>query len=170
MNVLACVLPAAMLASLVCGAVKKIDIYESFANGVKQAVELIAGIFPYVATILVMTELCRASKIDKLIINALSPLFELLQIPAELTELILLKPFSGSGSLALLSEIFDTYGADSYLSRCAVCIYASSETVFYISAVYTSACKKKSCGLAVAASITANVLSSSLACIICKIM
>lgn len=170
MKYLDCILPAAMLISLVCGVIKKVDVYESFACGVKQTLELVSGIFPYIATVLVMTELCKASGVDKIIIKTLSPLFDYLHIPEELTELMLLKPFSGSGSLAVLSQIIERHGADSYLARCAACIYASSETVFYLSAVYTSACKKKGVGLAVAASLSANVLSASLGCFLCKIM
>lgn len=170
MKYLACILPAVMLLSLVCGVIKKVDVYESFASGVKQTIELVSGIFPYIATVLVMTELCKGSGVDKIVIKTLSPVFEFLHIPEELSELMLLKPFSGSGSLAVLSQIIERHGADSYLARCAACIYASSETVFYLSAVYTSACKKNGVGLAVAASVTANVLSASLGCFLCKIM
>ena len=123
--------PALILLTLFYGAVKKVDLYESFASGIKQTLDLLVGIFPYVATILVMTEVAAASGMSDFVTQKLSPVFKFLGVPPELTGLIMLKPFTGSGSLAMLSEVFKTYGADSYVSRCAACIFGSSETTFY---------------------------------------
>ncbi len=170
MNLYAYILPAFTLFTLVCGIIKKVDLYEGFAEGVKQTITLLAGIFPYVCAVLVMTEIVEKSGVGKIITDALSPFFSLLGIPKELTGLILLKPFSGSGSLALLSEVFQKYGADSYIARCAACIFGSSETTFYISAVYFSACKNKKAGLSIIISLVSCFLSAILACLLCKIM
>jgi len=170
MNFYSYILPAFTLLTLFCGIIKKIDLYESFAEGVKQTVSLLAGIFPYLTTILIMTEVASASGLSEFLIGLLSPLFSTLGIPEELTGLILLKPFSGSGSLALLSQIFEKYGVDSYISRCAVCIFGSSETTFYVSAVYFSACKKKKAGLAITVSLISAFISAIFACLLCKIL
>lgn len=163
-------LPVFILVTLACGIIKKVDLYESFAQGIKQTISLLAGIFPYVATVMIMTEVAKACGAVKEITQVLSPLFKTLGIPSELSGLILLKPFSGSGSLAVLSELFAKYGADSYISRCAACIYGSSETTFYVSAVYYSACKNKTAGKALIVSLFSALLSAIFACIICKIM
>ena len=162
--------PALILLTLIYGAVKKVDLYESFASGIKQTLDLLVGIFPYVATILVMTEVASASGVSDFVTQKLFPVFNFLGVPPELTGLIMLKPFTGSGSLAMLSEIFKRYGADSYVSRCAACIFGSSETTFYVSAVYFSACKKKSIGLAVIVSLVASLIGAIASCLLCRIM
>ena len=134
-NAISILFPVLILLILIYGAVKKVDLYESFASGIKQTLDLLVGIFPYVATVLVMTEVAEASGVSAFVTQKLSPVMKALGVPHELTGLIILKPFTGSGSLAMLSEIFKTYGADSYVSRCAACIFGSSETTFYVSAV-----------------------------------
>ncbi|MBR2384376.1 MAG: spore maturation protein, partial [Clostridia bacterium] len=99
-----------------------------------------------------------------------SPFFNLLGIPTELTKLVLIKPFSGSGSLALVSEIFSTYGVDSYIARSACVIYGSSETVFYIAAVYFAGAKTKKLLVPILISLIASFFSCVFACFICKII
>lgn len=170
MNAYSYVLPIFTIFTLVCGIIKKVDLYEGFADGVRQTISLLTGIFPYLAAVLVMTEVVKVSGVGNAVTAALSPFFSRLGIPEELTGLILIKPFSGSGSLAILSEVFQKYGADSYISRCAACIFGSSETTFYVSAVYFSACKKKKAGAAIIISLVSAFISAILACFLCKIM
>ena len=83
---------------------------------------------------------------------------------------MLIKPFSGSGALAVLSDIFTEYGVDSYLSRCACVIYGSSETVFYIAAVYFAGAKTKNLLKPIIISLVASFASCVFACFICRIM
>jgi spore maturation protein B len=101
--------------------------------------------------------------------NALSPIFTFWGIPTELTKLILIKPFSGSGSLAYLTEIIKNYGADSYISRCACVLYGSSETVFYISAVYFAKSKNKKRILPIIIILLSTFICAIFACKLCKI-
>ena len=115
--------------------IKKVKPYDTFVDGVKSAVPFAVNVFPYLVSIFVLTELFEISGLSSLISDFLSPVFGFLGIPKELTKLVLIKPFSGSGSLATLSEIFTTYGAESYIARCACVIYGSSETVFYVASV-----------------------------------
>nr|MBO4518236.1 spore maturation protein [Clostridia bacterium] len=100
----------------------------------------------------------------------LAPVFGFLGIPKELTKLVLIKPFSGSGSLATLSEIFKQYGAESYLARCACVIYGSSETVFYVASVYFANAKTKNLIKPIVISLFASFCSCVFACFICKFM
>ena len=102
--------------------------------------------------------------------DLLAPVFNILGIPKELTKLVLIKPFSGSGALAILSEIFTKYGVDSYLARCACVIYGSSETVFYIAAVYFAGAKTKKLLTPIVISLFASFASCVFACFICLIL
>lgn len=149
---------------------KKVKPYDAFTDGAKSAIPFAISIFPYLVSIFVLTELFEFSGLSSFIAKALSPVFSILGIPTELTKLILIKPFSGSGSLALLSEIYTSYGVDSYLARCASVIYGSSETVFYIAAVYFAGAKTKKLTAPIIISLIASFISCVFACFICKIL
>lgn len=149
---------------------KKVKLFPSFVEGIKEALPLLVSIFPYLAAVFILSELFESSHLSALFLKALSPVFRFLGIPPEISKLVLLKPFSGSGSLSLLSEIFSTYGPDSYLSRCAAAAYGSSETVFYISAVYFSKTKRKNLLRPVLISLIANFLAVILGCILCRFL
>lgn len=149
---------------------KKVKIYETFTLGAKQGFPLAVNLFPYLVSIFVITELFEASGLSNFFVNSLSPFFNFFGIPKELTKLVLIKPFSGSGALSVLSEIYTSYGVDSYLSRCASVIYGSSETVFYIAAVYFAGAKKHNLTKPIIISLVASFFSCSFACFICKIL
>ena len=149
---------------------KKVKPYDAFTEGAKSSIPFAFSIFPYLVSIFVLTELFEASGLSALLTKWLSPVFGFFGIPKELTKLVLIKPFSGSGSLALLSEIFSEYGVDSYLSRCACVIYGSSETVFYIAAVYFAGAKKRNLTKPIIISLFASFCSCFFACFICKIL
>lgn len=156
---------------IICYALfKKVKPYDAFTQGAKQAIPFAVNIFPYLASIFVLTELFEISGISGAVANFLSPVFGFLGIPKELTKLVLIKPFSGNGSLAVLTEIFTTYGVDSYIARCACVIYGSSETVFYIAAVYFAGAKTKKLTAPIVISLIASFCSCVFACLICKIM
>ena len=150
--------------------IKKVKSYDAFTEGSKSALPFAANIFPYLVSIFVLTELFEASGISDFLTQILSPVFGFLGIPKELCKLVMIKPFSGSGSLAMLSEIFSEYGADSYLARCACVIYGSSETVFYIAAVYFANVKNKKLLLPIIISLFASFCSCVFSFFIFKIM
>lgn len=164
------IIPIIILFVLCYGFIKKVNCYSSFTTGAKKSLSLIIDIFPFIIAIMIMIELFRVSNLSFYFAKLLSPLFKLFGIPTELCELTLLKPFSGSGSLALLDNIYKTYGVDSYISRCASVIMGSSETVFYISTVYFSKTKVKRLGYAIPVSLLATIIGVIFGCFICKII
>ena len=163
-------IPILFLTIFIVAIVKKVKPYDAFTLGAKSAIPFAVSIFPYLVTIFVLTELFEVSGISNVVSNFLSPFFTLLGIPTELTKLVLIKPFSGNGSLAILNEIFTNYGVDSYLSRCASVIYGSSETVFYVAAVYFAGAKTKNLFKPILISLIASFFSCVFACFICRII
>ena len=163
-------IPVFFLFVFIYAAIKKVKPYDAFTEGVKGAIPFSFSIFPYLASIFVLTELFERSGLSSLLSDFLSPAFGFLGIPKELTKLVLIKPFSGSGALATLSEIYSEYGADGYIARCASVIYGSSETVFYIAAVYFAGSKTKNLFKPIVISLFASFLSCVFACFICKVM
>ena len=146
--------------------IKKVNIYDCFTEAVNFTISLL----PCLAAIFMMCALFESSGLADVLTNLLSPVFGFLGIPEELTKLVLIKPFSGSGSLAYLNEIIARHGADSYIARCACVCFGSSETVFYISAVYFAGRKMKSLALPIICVLVATFVSTILACVICRVM
>lgn len=164
------VVPVLLIAVLVLGLIKRVNVYDSFVLGAKKSFDLSISIFPYLAAMFIMVNALAASGLDVYVTNFLAPPFTLLGVPKEVVKLILLRPFSGSGSLAILTDVYNTYGVDSYVGRCASVIMGSSETVFYVASVYFAGTKVKHTGLAIPIALLCNLLSSVLACLLCRIM
>ena len=164
------VIPLLFLTIFIVAFIKKIKVYDTFIEGAKDAIPFAVNLFPYLVCIFILTNLFEVSGITDFLTKVLSPVFSFFGIPKELTSLVLIKPFSGSGALATLSEIFNTYGVDSYLSRCACVIYGSSETVFYIAAVYFAGAKKRNLTTPILISLFAGLVSNVFACFICKFL
>ncbi|MBO7344743.1 MAG: spore maturation protein [Clostridia bacterium] len=150
--------------------IKKVKPYTAFTDGAKTAIPFAVSVFPYLVAIFVLTELFESSGLSNAVASFLSPLFNILGIPKELTKLVLIKPFSGNGSLAVLTEIYNKFGVDSYLSRCASVIYGSSETVFYVATVYFAGAKTKKLTAPIIISLVASLFSCVFACFICRIL
>ncbi len=149
---------------------KRVKIYDEFTNGVKEAVNFTVSLIPCLAAIFMMCAVFEKSGLSDRLTQLLSPVFGALGIPRELTKLVLIKPFSGSGSLAYLNEIITKYGADSYISRCACVCFGSSETGFYISAVYFAGMKVKKLAMPIAIVLISTLISTIIACLLCRIM
>ena len=162
-------IPILFLVIFIFAIFKKVKPYDAFTEGAKSALPFAVSVFPYLVTIFVLTELFEVSGLSNAVTTLLAPIFRGLGVPTELTKLILIKPFSGNGSLAVLTEIFNTYGVDSYLARCASVIYGSSETVFYIATVYFGDTSIKKLGVALVIGLFCSFLSSALACLFCRV-
>lgn len=164
------ILPALLIVVFAYGLFKRVNVYQSFVLGAKKSFDLSLSVFPYLAAMFLMVNALSASGADVYVTEFLSPPFELLGVPQEVVKLMLLRPFSGSGSLAILNDVYANYGADSYVGRCASVIMGSSETVFYVASVYFSGTPVKRTGLAVPIALLCNFAGGVLGCLLCKIM
>ena len=169
MKYTALIIPLLFLILFIYALFRRVKLYDCFTEGVKGAVPLVVSLFPYLVSILILSELFEQSGLSARLTQALSPLFSFLGIPPEIGKLVLVKPFSGSGSTALLSEILASFGTDSYIGRCACVAYGSSETVFFVSAVYFAGSRKKLVKPILIALI-ANFFSLVLGCLLCRIL
>lgn len=170
MAYLSLILPLTVISVIAYACIKKVKAYDSFVVGAKKGLDTVFSIAPYLITVFIMTELFTVSGLSDKFTKLISPIFEILGIPKEIAPLVALKPFSGSGSLALLTDVFKTHGADSYVSRCACAVFGSSETIFYISAVYFSKSKEKRLTRPIIISLVSTLFSTVIACFICKFL
>lgn len=164
------ILPVLFILIFCYAKLKKVPTYDTFVKGAKKAIPLAIDIFPYIATIMIAVALLRESGLTSSIAQLCSPLFNFLGIPSELIELVFLRPFTGSGSYALLNDVLLQYGADSYISRCACVILGCSETIFYVTAVYTSQTKVKKLLYAIPIALICSLAGSVFACLLCRII
>ena len=164
------IVPIFIVLVLLYASYKNLNTYNIFVKGAKGAIDLVVSIFPYIVAIVISVALMRISGLTDLITKWLSPVFLALGIPPEVSELVLLRPFTGSGSFALLNNIFATYGADSYISRCACVIMGSSETVFYVATVYFSQTKVKKLLYAIPCALIASLVAAIVSCLLCRVM
>ena len=164
------IIPVLIISLIVYACVKRVNAYDTFVFGAKTSFDLILISLPYIVAIFIVLEVFSASGLSKIVADFLSPFFSIFGIPSELSELILIKPFSGCGSLAVLENIFSTYGVDSYLARAGCAIAGSSEAIFYVTAVYFSTTKVKKFRYAIPVSLIANFFGAVVGCAMCRIM
>ena len=166
----ALIIPLLIAALIAFALFKKVKIYDSFIDGAKKAIPLVVEIFPYLAAVFMMCEVFEKSGLNNALIDLLTPFYGFFGVPKEVVGLTLLKPFSGSGSLALLSEVLKEHGADGYIGRLACVLFSSSETTFYVCSVYAVKAKKFNVAPAIAISLAANFIATIFASFICKIL
>ncbi|MBE7036587.1 MAG: spore maturation protein [Ruminococcaceae bacterium] len=130
------ILPAVFMLIIIYGWTKKVDIFSAFLIGAKDGLKTLFGILPALVGLIAAITMFRTSGALQFITGLLSPITKLMGIPAEIMPLALLRPVSGSGSLALVNDILTTAGPDSMVGRIASVIMGSTETTFYTLAVY----------------------------------
>ena len=158
------IIPILFLIVLAASFIRRREPYGGFIDGAKQAVDLTINVFPYLLAIMVAVEAFRVSGASAMLADALEPVLKSVGLPKELAELMFLRPVSGAGSLAVLDGIYSTYGADSYVGRCASVIYGSSETIFYISTIYFSQSHVKRLRYAIPVALVATLTGCIVGC------
>lgn len=118
---------------------KGTDVYAAMLHGGKQGMQTAIGLFPALCAMSMLLTLMEASGLSALLARVLSPLMQLMNLPAETATLLVLRPLSGSGSMTALERIFAQYGVDSRAGKVASVLMGSSETIFYTMTVYLGA-------------------------------
>ncbi len=140
------ILPCFVLFIFLYGIYKKIDVYNEFIIGVKSGLETCKSLLPNIMVLVCFITIFKNGGILNVIISLLNPLLVKFNFPPEILPLVILRPFSGSGALSEIANLFAMYGADSKIGYMASIISGSSETTFYAFAVYFGATKVKDTG------------------------
>lgn len=138
------------------------DVYGAFLRGAERGMRGAMALLPALCAMLLMLSLVNASGLAEQLSWVLSPLTALLRLPQEVTPMLLLRPLSGSGSLAVMEDIFRTCGVDSRAGRIASVLMGSSETIFYTMTVYLGAAGVKRLPHVLGASMMAYLVSAAL--------
>lgn len=162
------IIPMLIAFVLFYAVIKKVDAYFGFVNGAKEALPLMASLLSYIIAMFVAVELFRNSGLSEILCKFLAPILNLVGIPSEVCELILIRPFSSNAGYVLLKDIFNVYGVDSYIGKCASVIMGSSDTIFYVSSIYFASVNIKKTGLAIPIALVCNFVCCVLACFCCR--
>lgn len=132
-------LPALLLAVLLYGFAKRVRVYDSMVAGGREALGVATQIVPYLVIILVAVSMFRASGALGYLIAQVDPWTSLIGVPAEVLPMAFIRPLSGSGALGVMSEILTTHGPDSFIGLLTSTLMGSTETTFYVLAIYLGA-------------------------------
>jgi spore maturation protein B len=133
------IIPLFILFTILYGCVKRVRVYDCFVSGAKGGVGVAIRVFPYLLAIFVAVKAFQASGAFEFARELLGGLLEAFHVPIDVISISLIKPLSGSASLAVFTNIVKTNGPDSLASRISAVIMGSAETTFYVLAVYLGA-------------------------------
>ncbi len=163
-------IPVMIVGIVLFGFFKKVNVYEAFTDGAKEGFTTAVTIIPFLVGMLVAIGVFRASGALDLITNALSPITGLIGMPGEVIPMALIRPLSGGGASGVMNELFTTYGPDSLIGRMASVMNGSTETTFYVLAVYFGSVGIKKSRHALSAGLIADLVGLTTAVIITNIM
>lgn len=163
-------IPVLLVGIPLVGLIRKVKVYDVFVDGAKEGFEIAVRIIPFLVGILVAIGMFRGSGAMDLLTNALKPVMNAVGFPAELFPLAVLRTLTGSGSLAFATDLIKTHGPDSLFGRMAATMYGSSETTFYVLAVYFGAVGVKRTRHAVPAALIGDVVAAIATVAVCAWM
>ncbi len=163
-------MPAFIAVFVAFGLIKRVGVYDCFIEGAKEGASCMAGIIPALVGLMVAVNMLRESGALQLISTAIAPALNLVGLPAEVLPLALLRPVSGSASLAVVSDIFGTLGPDSVAGKVASVMMGSTETTFYTIAVYFGAVGIKKTRHTTAAALCADLCGIIMSAVVARML
>lgn len=147
---------------------EKVEVFDIFLKGAVEGLEITLKIFPTLIGLFVAIGMLRSSGVLDFIINIISPITDILQMPGEIVPLAMLRPISGSASMAVATDIMKINGVDSFVGMLASVIMGSTETTLYTIAVYTGCVKIKNTRKILSAALIADVTGILVSLFICR--
>ena len=164
------VLPAIIVGFPLYGMIKKVPVYEEFVEGAKEGFRVAVLIIPYLVAILFAIGMFRASGALDFLISGLDPVLGLIGVPAEVLPMMIVRPLTGGGSVGIVVDLINQYGEDSLIVKIAATMFGSTETTFYVIAVYFGAVNIKKTRHAVPVGLTADIVAMLLAVYVVKLL
>lgn len=149
-------------------AIKKINVFDAFIVGAKQGFDTSVSIIPYLIAMMVAIGMLRASGFFGLMDQWLAPVMAMIGMPPEVLPLALIRPFSGSASTGVMAELIHQYGGDSLIAKTAATMMGSTETTFYVIAVYFGAVGIRRTRHAIPAGLLADLAGILASVFICR--
>ena len=151
------VIPIILVGFPLYGLYRRVPVYESFVDGAKEGFQVAVRIIPYLVAILFAIAMFRASGAMDAMTRLLDPVLAVIGFPAEVLPMAIIRPLTGSGSAGLVVDMVNQYGEDSIFVKMAAVMFGSTETTFYVIAVYFGAVNIRKTRHAVPAGLLADV-------------
>ncbi len=149
---------------------EKVKVYDTFLEGAKEGMEMVFGLLPTLVGIFVAIGALRSSGILDLIVKGITPICQIFDLPSQIMPLVLIRPISGSASMAIAVDIMGKWGVDSQIGMIASTIMGSTETTLYTIAIYTACVKIKKIKFTLATALIADFVGILTSILICKIL
>lgn len=163
-------MPIIILLIVIYGLIEKNKVFDDFLDGAKEGIQIVLSIFPTLIGLFVAIGALRSSGTLDIIINFITPILNVIKFPSEIMPLAMLRPISGSSSIAVATDIMKNYGVDSQIGIIASTIMGSTETTIYTIAIYTSCIKVKKTRFVLAAALIADVVGMIVSVIVCQFL
>ncbi len=161
-------IPLIIFIIVIYGLAEKIKIFDVFLEGAKEGIDIVVSIFPTLIGLFVAIGALRSSGVLDFVISIISPFLNKVNFPTEIMPLALIRPISGSSSMAVATDIMKTYGVDSRLGFMAAVIMGATETTFYTIAVYSASVGIKNTRFVLVASLIADFVGILVSVFFCK--
>ncbi len=163
-------IPLIILVIIYKGVKEQIPVFDAFLKGATEGIEITLKIFPTLIGLFMAIGMLRSSGILEFITQLLLPILNFLKFPSEIVPLAILRPISGSASMAVATDIIKQNGVDSFIGILAAVIMGATETTLYTIAIYTSSIRiKKTRGIIIAA-LAADITGIIVSLLVCRII
>lgn len=152
------------------GITEKKKVFDIFLKGAKEGIEIVIRIFPTLIGLFLAIVMLQSSGVIDFIIKFLNPVLNTFKVPSEILPLAILRPISGSASIAIATDIMKSFGVDSNIGLIASVIMGSTETTIYTIAVYSSSVKIKDTRFVLWAALAADIVGMIASVVICRIL
>jgi spore maturation protein B len=136
MNVSNLIIPLLVLFIIVYGIIKKVNVYDEFLSGATESFDMILKIFPSFLAMILGINIFIKSGVLNFLYQIIQPLFDFIRTPIQVFPMMIMRPISGTSTLAILNNLFVQYGPDSLIGRLASIIQGSTDTTFYVITLY----------------------------------
>ena len=163
-------MPLIILIIVGYGLLEKKEVFDKFLEGAKDGIKIMINIFPTLIGLFLAVGTLRASGVIDLVVNFIDPVLKIINFPSEIMPLAILRPISGSSSIAIATDIMKNFGVDSTIGMMASVIMGATETTLYTIAVYTSSVKIKKTRFVLIAALTADIVGIITSIIVCRLL
>lgn len=164
------IIPLMVLFILIFGIVKKVNVYDEFLNGASESFGMIFKIFPCLLAMIFGVNIFLKSGFIDLIYVVVKPLFNILKVPIQTFPIMIMRPISGTTTLALLNNVFENFGPDSLIGRLGSVIQGATDTTFYVITLYFGSIGIKKIRYALWAGLFADLIGIIASIIIVRLM
>ncbi len=163
-------MPLIILIIVVYGFLERKEVFDQFIEGAKDGIKIVINIFPTLIGLFLAVGALRNSGVIDIVVKLIEPILNLVNFPSEIMPLAILRPISGSSSIAIATDIMKNFGVDSQIGIMSAVIMGATETTLYTIAVYSSSVKIKKTRFVLIASLIADIVGIITSIIVCRMM